>query len=142
MSYGEVIRNTFGEKKYLKDGEGNLIKWDYIQQLETLQETEGLHLGNKLRKAHLNFFKQKMKVRLAVQLLSKSVADALSYCEEQLGLSEFKNCHGTVRFINIINNVFDILNSHSLVPPKYKKALFEKNIDTTRDFIFEAIDYI
>ena len=42
----KLIRNLFGEKKNFIDGEGNLIKWDYIKELHKLQECEGLHLGN------------------------------------------------------------------------------------------------
>lgn len=137
----KLIRNTFGDKKVLVDGTGNFIKWEYIVKLVQLQESEGLHLGNKVRKAHIHFFKQKMKVRLAVQLLSASVADALAYCEEQLHLSQFKGCQATIKFINIINNCFDILNSRSLVSPGYKKSLCKKNIDNTKTFIENAIKY-
>lgn len=126
----------------MKDIEGNFIKWEFIEKLDILQNSEGLHLGNKLRKAHLNFFKQKMKVRLAVQLLSQSVAASLSYCQDELKLEEFQGCSGTVKFIKIINDIFDILNSRSLNPPGFKKALFEKNIEITKTFIEEAIDYI
>lgn len=138
----KLIRNAFGEKKILIDAEGNKINWSFIEELNKLQESEGLHLGNKLRKAHLFFFKQKMKVKLAVQLLSASVADSLSYCEEELQLKQFKGCQSTVKFINIINNCFDILNSRSLIPPGYKKALCDKNIKITTDYIDNVINYI
>lgn len=104
----KLVRNAFGEKKIFKDGDGNLIQWKYIDSLLKLQESEGLHLANKLRNAHVNFFKQKMKVRLAVQLLSESVADSLEYCQNILQLDEFKNCGGTVQFLRIFNNIFDV----------------------------------
>lgn len=45
---------------------GNHINCNFIEKLEALQNQEGLHLGNKLRKAHVNFFKHKMKARLPV----------------------------------------------------------------------------
>lgn len=138
----KLVRNTFGEKKVLMDEDGNIIDWRYIEALENLQQTEGLHLGNKLRKAHISFLKQKMKVRLAVQLLSESVADSLEYCEEKLMLREFQGCKATVRFIRIFNNIFDILNSRSLVSPGFKKPLCQKNIDSTTDFVNMAINYI
>lgn len=105
-----VIRNCFGEKKNIVNENGELIKWEFIEKLETLQNAEGLHLDNKLRKAHLNFFKQKMKVRLAVQLLSKSVADALLYCEQNLKLKEFEECSAIAQFLKMFNIIFDILN--------------------------------
>lgn len=138
----KLVRNCFGEKKIIVDGHGMFIKWEFIEKLEALQNAEGLHLGNKVRKAHLNFFKQKMKVRLAVQLLSESVADALLYCEQELQLKEFEGCHATAHFLKVFNNVFDILNSRSLVAPSFKKALCEKNFGHTIKYINEAIHYI
>lgn len=138
----KLVRNTFGDRKMLIDGDGRYIKWEYIQKLNELQESEGLHLGNKLRRAHLNFFKQKMKVKLAVQLLSESVADSLQYCNQNLGLKEFFGCEGTVIFIKIINRIFDILNSRSLAAPGFKKALFEKNIESITEFAHDAITYL
>lgn len=55
----KLIRNAFGKKKLMIDGEGNKIKWEYIEKLEQLQNSEGLHLGNKQRKAHIFFFSRK-----------------------------------------------------------------------------------
>lgn len=66
-----------------------------------LQEREGLHLATKLSKAHILFQKQKMKVKLATQLISNSVADALDFCRSKLMMEEFKDCAGTTNFINI-----------------------------------------
>ena len=40
-------------------------------------KTRNLHLGNKLRSAHIQYKNQKMKVCFATQLFSKSVAQAL-----------------------------------------------------------------
>lgn len=138
----KLVRNCFGEKKVIVDENQHLIKWEFIEKLERLQNAEGLHLGNKLRKAHVHFLKQKMKVRLAVQLLSESVADALLYCEQELGLQEFKGCSATVRFLKIFNKIFDILNSRSLVAPSFKKALCDRNIEQTKKFINDAVAYI
>lgn len=32
--------------------EGNVIKWEFSEKLDVLQNSKGLHLGNKFRKAH------------------------------------------------------------------------------------------
>lgn len=61
----ESVRNAFGEKKVFKDSANNVIKFEYVQRLCQLQEKEVCHLVNKLRKQHLLYFKQKMKVKLA-----------------------------------------------------------------------------
>lgn len=84
----------------MKDGSSNNIEWKYIHALHQLQE-EGLHLGNKLRDIHLSWYTQKMKVKLAPQTLSSSIADALMFCRDSLHLPHFKNCQGTVDFIYI-----------------------------------------
>lgn len=73
----KIIRNVLGEKYTMTDAKDNTISWGYIKELHLLQEKEGLHVANKLRSVHVNFFKQKMKVRLAAQTFSQSVADAV-----------------------------------------------------------------
>lgn len=67
-----------------------------------------------------------MKVKLASQLFSNSVADALQVCEKYN--VEFKNVAATITFIRLINNIFDILNSRNIRQFEYKKPLFENNI--------------
>lgn len=43
----KLVRNTFGERKVLITGTGGLIRYDFIERLLELQESEGLHLANK-----------------------------------------------------------------------------------------------
>ena len=69
------------------------------EELQKLQDQEGLRLGNKLRAAHIQWWQQKMKVNLAAQALSSSVADALEYCTNVLKLKQFQRCEATVKFI-------------------------------------------
>lgn len=138
----KLIRNTLGEKKVLIDMNGNEINWRYIEQLNDIQESEGLHLGNKLRSSHVNFFKQKMKVKLATQTLSKSVADAIDFCASALKLPQFRNCEGTINFIKLMNTAFDILNSRTITAPSWKKAVCQSNVDDIKQFIDEIIIYL
>ncbi|XP_067209972.1 uncharacterized protein [Linepithema humile] len=72
----KLVRNTLGRTKQLVDDDGNRIKWEHFEELHKLQENEELHLGNKLRSKHLEYYKNKIKVKLATQLLSASVANA------------------------------------------------------------------
>lgn len=78
------------------------IQWHFIEQLHELQTSEGLRAANKLTQAHIDFCRQKMKVKLAAQTLSSSVAKALLFAKE-LGLPEFSNCEGTCKFIQDID---------------------------------------
>lgn len=59
---------------------------------------------------HVNYHKQIMKVKLAAHLLSASVADALKTCRD-LKIAGFEDCDATITFIEIFNDVFDILIS-------------------------------
>lgn len=52
-----------------------------MKALKALQWEEGLRLGNKLTKVHIEWKTQRMKVQYAVQAPSASVADALDFCE-------------------------------------------------------------
>ena len=78
----KLVRNTLNDKKSVVDGNrpNRFVKYDFITKLHKLQQSEGLHLGNKLRAAHLAAFRKKMNVKLAAQLLSESVATSLEFC--------------------------------------------------------------
>lgn len=85
----ELVRNTLGDWKTLKVKNGNFIQWQYLCELHNLQQIEGLYLANKLRSAHIRWQPHKMKVNLAAQTLSTSVADALDSCNDHLNLPHF-----------------------------------------------------
>lgn len=52
-----------------------------------------------------------MKVSLAAQTLSSSVANSIEFCDRDLGLPEFRDSEAIVRFIRCIDRLFDFLNS-------------------------------
>lgn len=60
-----------------------------------LQEDAGLHNATKIRRQHLDYAKEKMKVKLAVETLSNSVADAIEYCDKKFNISQFSQSEGT-----------------------------------------------
>jgi hypothetical protein len=106
----KLLRNLLGDWGVLYDKDGNIINWNFFKSLVALQDQYGLQAASKLRNRHINYQKEKMKVQLAVQTLSDSVADALRYCCEDLQLPQFQGAHGTAIFGRIINNVFDMMN--------------------------------
>jgi len=73
----------------LFDNNNQPIKWIYLKKILNLQNQSLLHAATKLRSRHIQYFKAKMKVNLAVQLFSKSVCDALMFCNEDLKLAQF-----------------------------------------------------
>jgi len=98
------------------------------------KKKKGSHLANKSRKQHIFFYKQKMKMKLATQLFSQSVTDALKFCKNSLHLKECYEADPTIKFIEMFNNGFHILNSRSIHSVGYKKALYAYNIRDISEF--------
>lgn len=92
----KLARNAIGSLRQLKSEDG-VIDYKYIEDLHKLQENIGLRLANKLTKRHMNWKNMKMKVKLAAQMLSSSVADALEYLQQTD--EKFKEAMPTVKFI-------------------------------------------
>ncbi|CAH2101072.1 unnamed protein product [Euphydryas editha] len=138
----KLVRNTLGDKLFLTNSEGDTISWNYVKLLVELQENEGFHLANKVKSAHLHFKKQIMKVKLAAQLFSESVADALQFCKDILKLEQYSNCEPTIDFIKRFNALFDIMNSRNLDAFGFKKPLNSGNIENVQLFLENMFQYI
>ena len=138
----KLIRNTLGDGGILLDKDGNKICWAYLIELQKLQEKEGLRLGNKLKLSHIQWWQQKMKVNLAAQTFSASVADAIDYCRDTLKLPQFQGSEATVKFIRTFDHLFDILNSRNPCAKGFKAALRKSNKSSWEPFIDEAREYI
>ncbi|XP_037082159.1 uncharacterized protein LOC119102811 [Pollicipes pollicipes] len=80
------------------------------QALYDLQHSEGIRAANKLSRLHVQYEKNKMKVKPAAQLFSSSVGKALLYLEES-GHHEFIGAGATARFILLVDQAFDYLNN-------------------------------
>ncbi|CAH1999228.1 unnamed protein product [Acanthoscelides obtectus] len=125
----KLVRNTLGDWGILCDGNGDSIKWYYFKELVKLQEESGLHCATRLRSRHINYYKEKMKVKLAVQTFSASVGDALEYCNQDLNITKFRGSEATVSFCRKINNIC-------------KRPLFKGNSETFKNFIKESVEYL
>jgi hypothetical protein len=104
----KLCRNAFCDKNILFDLNNLKIEWQYIKRLVEVQESEGLRAANKLTRRHINYKNEIMKVFLAAQTMSASVASAL--CFSKGLIKDFEQCEATANFCLIINNIFDILN--------------------------------
>lgn len=138
----KLVRNTFESKKIIFNKFDKEIKWHLLINLNNLQKNQGLNFANKLSERHLNFRNEIMKVKLATQLLSKSVAKALELCEQLLVSSRFKDTAATVEFIEIFNDLFDVFNSRSGEMFGYKKPICPQNAMEVMDFLDKAKEYI
>lgn len=92
-----------------KINKGNTVAWQHIERLHSLQQKEGLHLANKLHRAHIQWQRQPRKVRCAAQVMSTSVATALAECRV-LKVEGFADSQPSEEFLRCINNTFDALN--------------------------------
>ncbi|CAB4023676.1 Hypothetical predicted protein [Paramuricea clavata] len=140
LSY--VGENTLGEKHILIDKDGEKICWDYTVALEKLQNKEGLRLDNKLKLAHIKWWQQKMKVNLAAQVFSSSVANAIEYCNKELKLPQFQGSEATVKLIKLFDGLFDILNSRNPCAKGYKAPLLVANKSVWDPYLDNAYNYI
>jgi hypothetical protein len=84
-----------------------------------------------------------MKVRLAVQIFSRSVAAALDFCNKDLNLKSFADSEGTSNFCRKLNDIFDALNSRNLLSKSsWGKPLTLEDITSFTTFFESSIQYI
>ena len=111
-------RNALADLGVLKIAD-QTIEWSYFCNLHNIPTYEGLEFGNKLLKRHIELKRLKMKVNVAAQTLSSSVADAMQFLM-QFSSSGFENAGAIIEFIRVLDRVFDILNSKKLLAPDFK----------------------
>ena len=103
----KLMRNLLGDYKVIchQDTSGQLheIRWQYIENLNSLQEDIGFTFANKLKKKHILWIKHKMNVSLAAQTLSGSVANAISFLRDEVAMSKSEGSEATTEFINRMN---------------------------------------
>lgn len=138
----KLVRNTIASTGSLYDNQGRMVKWQYVVSLHKVQTDEGLLAATKLGVRHIQWKREKMKVRLATQVLSASVSNALLYLAEDLKHPEFQGCEATVEFLQLFNDLFDVLNSKNLHSKNYKKPLNSNNMTNILEFFDKAENYI
>ena len=139
----KLCRNTLGDWGVIYNGQGKPIKWKFFEHLVNLQNNSGLHAATKIRNRHLNYQKEKMKVKLAVQTFSNSVAEAIEFCNKDLKMDEFNECCATVEFCKFMNNIFDVLNTRNMLSKlTFKRPISKSNYEFIHNFINKSVDYI
>ena len=95
----KVLRTCFGDNKTLDTPDGR-VDWRHITTLHSMQQDGQVHLANKIRKQHIDYSSNKMKVKLATQVFSLSVADAITTLEN-IGYPEFRGASATAKFLKV-----------------------------------------
>lgn len=94
----KLARNALAEYGTFYNQDEERICWSYIADMANVQERIGLHMANKVTSKHINWRKQKMKVKLAAQTFSRSVAGALAFLHDSK-IDGFVDCMATIEFI-------------------------------------------
>ncbi len=137
----KLARNALAELKLMRDGDGNAIKWDHICLLNEIQRDEGLKFANKLGAKHTNFQQHKMKVNVAAQTLSSSIADAIEFLMDR-GIPGFEDATGTVSFIRVVDRLFDFLNSRSRFSKGYKQPVSKNSLQFWAKVVETSVKYL
>lgn len=130
----KLVRNTFASQGTLTTDTGE-VRWDFVEMLHNKQKLHGQKLAPKLTEKHVKFENTKMRVNLAAQVLSNSVAEALQTLK---ALDDsFAGADATIEFISFFNDLFDYFNSMSVDDEGMKRPLGKDNF---HDEIFEAAE--
>lgn len=136
----KCVRNTLINKQVLYDANNEQIKWSYIEELYKYQRVHNVNLGNKITKRHVECERHKMSVRIAAETLSNSVADSLELLLKS-GVEEFINAKPTIKFIRIVNDVFDVMNSKYSDAKHFKRPMSEHSADSIFALFEKASDF-
>lgn len=137
----KLIRNTLGRKEEFFVGDKNKkISMRFIVALYQYSRKNDLH-SHKLTRQHIEWERNPMNVRLAVQTFSNSVANSLQYLMERK-IPEFRGADPTIDFSRRIDKLFDVFNSKNSNPTSvFKRALTAENKRIIFDFLHDNIKY-
>lgn len=121
----KLARNVLAEKQTLVSSLGK-ISWDYLKALKNLQDELEFKFANKLGGGHIKYKNNVMNVSLAAQTLSSGTADALEFLINVKD-STFFGAEATVKFIRVIDRIFDVLNSRNPFGKGFKSPLSVDN---------------
>lgn len=130
-----LIRNAFQNFQSIQFINGT-AHWQHLVELVSLEEQELSNLET-IPKTLENLKNHVLKVNCAAQLFSESVASALE-CLLSLGLPPFQNCIGTIHFVRLINNLFDIFNSRNYYGKGHKGPLMPETFSKINHVLMEA----
>lgn len=136
----KLIRNTLANKQFFYNSDKNKIEWSYFEKLQTFSKENDFHT-HKINKKHMEWRRNIMNVRLAVETLSNSVANSLDFLVKQKH-PDFLQAAATVEFIKYVNNLFDIFNTKNMQTGNvFKSALNPANKRIIFDLLEENVNY-
>ena len=137
----KLARNAFSDMKVISTACNEKICWEYILALYRTQQKDILHLGNKLKAKHVKWQNHKMKVNVATQLFSHSVAAAITFLRN-IKLKGFENSKPTSDFILLMNDLFDVLNSKSKYGKHRKQPINSNNFNDIQTILCDTVAFL
>ncbi|XP_055291127.1 DNA transposase THAP9 isoform X3 [Moschus berezovskii] len=131
----KLIRNAFQNFQSIQFISGT-AHWQHLVELAALEEQELSHMERIPRKL-ANLKNHILKTNCATQVFSESAVKALE-CLLSLGLPSFKNCVGTIHFLRLIHNLFDIFNSRNFYGKGLKGPLLPETFNKINLVLTEA----
>lgn len=141
----KLVRNKLGEYKFFNELNEKIL-WKYIEELVRYSNEKNFSGTHKLGRKHIEWQNNKMKVNIACQTLSDSVAQSIQFLMDS-NYPEFQHAGATIEFIKLFNDLFDIVNTKFSQNPKkysnvYRKPISHENKNEIFHFFDKATDYI
>lgn len=132
------VQNMWATSQGFQDGEGRSVNWKFVSELMKLQETQAGSYTQSFDAPQWCWDSVHIKNRLMAQLFSTSTADAIEYCSNELKLTQFDGCEGTVNFIRVMSKISKLL--------KYRRFLKSRTNGedeaSLRSEYLEVLDYL
>lgn len=136
----KLVRNTLGNKNVFYDDNDDQIKWSHFVELEKISRENGI-FTHKLSKKHIEWKRNIMNVRVAVETFSETVANSM----EMLRMENhplFIDAAPTIRFSFNMDKIFNIFNSRFQTNQNiFKAALSKNNKGEVFSFLDECSSY-
>lgn len=140
----KLVRNNLSNYGIILDANDEEIKWEFFSKLVEFGKNNNYNLSHKINKRHIDFHNRPMHVRTAVETLSNSVADSMEFLMNQ-NIEQFSNANATIKFIRMINSVFDVMNTQRIMNShtnQLKSAINPRNEVDVFIFLMKAKEYI
>lgn len=136
----KLVRGRWATCEVFYDAKGKKIEWRYIEALYEYSCKNDFKT-HKLTKKHMQWQRNPMNVRLAVETFSESVASSIEFLMEQ-GVPQFQGARETIDFIRRMNTLFDIFNSrHCNNNNIFKRRMSMQNKRVIYDFFKDTIGF-
>lgn len=136
----KLVRNRWDTCKIFYDRNNCKIEWRYIEELHKFSRENDFRT-HKINKKHIEWKRNPMNVRIAVETFSKSTSDSIQFLMDQK-IPQFQGAQATINFIRRMDKLFDIFNSkNSKNQNIFKRALCPENKRIIFDFCLDTIKF-